>query len=996
MSMSVRCGGCGLEYAGGRGLSGLLPSFRAVRNPRYLWMLTEVVRFHRRARRVLDRDDDGQTLSEFLAAGRFSKYFTAHFMTPLVSAVWSCAPTEAGDYPARYLFVFLANHGMLSVTGAPTWYTVTGGSARYIERAVKGLTSIQTSTPVRTVTRTADGVEVEDDSGEVRQFDGVVIATHPDQALRLLAAPTSDEAAILGAIGYTRNPTALHTDTSVLPRADRAQASWNYYLPGCAAAATNVHLSYNMNRLQRLETSQPYVVTLNAEGRPRHDHRRDDVRTSRLHNGFRRGPSPPGRPERRCDRLCRRLSRVGLPRGRMPVGGRCRREPGRHMVSRIYTTEVVHHRETPVRHSVRQRSYSWFVDLDDLPHIPLLARFDAADHVGNPNRSLRENIDDYLAENGIDLRGGRITMLTNARCLGYVFNPLTLFWCHDERGDVVCVVAEVHNTYRGRHRYLLRPDDAGRAETEKAFYVSPFYPVDGFYRMSVPEPSDRLAITITLHRPEGRPFTATMRGVVGPAGVRGAVRTAIRNPLVTQRLRTQIFRHGIVLFLKGLPVVPRPPVDRPSNPEASMPGTPTAATRLESLVRDLAGIELPVRVRAWDGSEAGPADGPVLVIKSRRALRRLVWSPGELGLARAYVTGDIDVEGDLADGFRRAWTAARTGTAHRVRLNTRDRLRALGAATRLGAIGRAPKPPVSEARLSGRLHTRDRDRAAIAHHYDLSNEFYELLLDETMAYSSAYFTDADQPLADAQRAKLDLICRKLALEPGRSLLDVGCGWGSLILHAAEHYGVRATGVTLSAQQRDFVAKRIADRGLSDLVTVRLQDYREIPDGERYDAVSSIEMGEHVGEQQYPVYAATLYGHLREGGRLLLQQMSRHADTAPGGGAFIESYIAPDMHMRPLPSTIGFLVDAGFEIRDVEAMREHYVRTVDAWIETFEANYEKFVSLVGDEVARVWRLYLVGGGLSFAEGRMGVDQILAVRSSADGVSGLPARRPWTMT
>jgi len=420
----------------------------------------------------------------------------------------------------------------------------------------------------------------------------------------------------------------------------------------------------------------------------------------------------------------------------------------------------------------------------------------------------------------------------------------------------------------------------------------------------------------------------------------------------------------------------------------------TVADRLAVLIRETIGVSSPVRLRAWDGSEAGPADGPVLVIRSRRALRRLLWAAGELGLARAYVTGDIDVEGDLADGFRLAWELARTRAASPVALGAGDRLKAAAAAARLGALGPAPRPPAAEARLSGRLHTKRRDRAAIAHHYDLSNDFYELLLDESMAYSSAYFTSEGQPLADAQRAKLDLICRKLDLRPGGRHLDVGCGWGSLILHAAEHYGVRATGVTLSARQRDFIAKRIADRGLTDRVEVRLQDYRDLAGtGEVFDSVSSIEMGEHVGEGNYAQYARILHDALKPTGRLLLQQMSRHHGTAPGGGAFIESYIAPDMHMRLISRTLAHLEGAGLEIRDVEAMREHYVTTVAHWLAAFESRWDEAVALVGEEVARVWRLYLVGGGLAFEQGRMGVDQVLCVRPTDTGTSGLPATRPW---
>jgi cyclopropane-fatty-acyl-phospholipid synthase len=339
----------------------------------------------------------------------------------------------------------------------------------------------------------------------------------------------------------------------------------------------------------------------------------------------------------------------------------------------------------------------------------------------------------------------------------------------------------------------------------------------------------------------------------------------------------------------------------------------------------------------------------------------------------------------------RFWKLAKAQDLSGVQLRPSDVLDAVRTAAALRVLGPRPKAPASEAQLSGGLHTRRRDRAAIAHHYDLSNEFYELLLDDTMAYSSAYFTHEGQSLADAQRAKLDLICRKLALRPGMRLLDVGCGWGSLVMHAAEHYGVQATGITLAAQQRDFVAKRIAERGLADRVEVRLQDYRDVPDA-GFDAVSSIEMGEHVGEGQYPVYAGILYGALKPTGRLLLQQMSRRADTAPGGGAFIEAYIAPDMHMRPVSRTLGHLEDAGFEIRDVQAMREHYVTTVSHWIGTLEARWPQFVALLGEEVARVWRLYLVGGARAFEEGRMGVDQVLAVKGTADGVSSMPGTSP----
>jgi cyclopropane fatty-acyl-phospholipid synthase-like methyltransferase/DUF1365 family protein len=644
-------------------------------------------------------------------------------------------------------------------------------------------------------------------------------------------------------------------------------------------------------------------------------------------------------------------------------------------VNRLYEVEVFHRRQTPVVHEVRQRSYLAYVDIDELPRFGFLAGFRAADHIGEPHATIRANVEGLLAEHGITLDGGRVMMLTQPRSLGYVFNPLTLFWCHRPSGELACVVAEVHNTYGQAHAYVVHPDENGAADTEKRFYVSPFYPVDGFYRMSVPEPGDRLAITFTLHRPDGRPFVASMRGVARPMNLKTLLALAARHPLATYAVRAGIAAHGIRLYLKGLPVMPRPATR--SQPAPSRPVAPRSAAAVVARVyRDVIGTDLPVRVQAWDASVAGPATGPTVVLRSRRALRRIVAQPGELGLARAYVTGDLDVDGDLTEGFRQVWSAAQRP---RPPLTMRVRLRAFAAAVRLGAVGPVPRPPSIEARVHGQAHSRGRDRAVIAHHYDLSNEFYELILDESMAYSAGYFADAAQPLASAQAAKLDLICTKLKLEPGMRLLDVGCGWGSLILHAAENYGVRATGVTLSAQQREFVAKRIADRGLADRVSVAVRDYRDLDPAQRFDAVASIEMGEHVGLSNYPGYMATLYRALVPNGRLVLQQMSRRTGTAPGGGPFIEAYIAPDMHMRPLSETVSVLEQSGFEIADVENLRTHYVLTARAWLANFEAHYDSLVALVGEQVARVWRLYLVGGALSFEDGRMGVDQILAVRS-----------------
>jgi cyclopropane-fatty-acyl-phospholipid synthase len=392
----------------------------------------------------------------------------------------------------------------------------------------------------------------------------------------------------------------------------------------------------------------------------------------------------------------------------------------------------------------------------------------------------------------------------------------------------------------------------------------------------------------------------------------------------------------------------------------------TSAAGTVAWLLDRAGLTLPVRLAMWDGSETGPPGPPVLRVRSAAALRRVLWRPDELGLARAWVSGDVDLDGDLTDGLR--------GLLSHTGLARTPVIAAVLAAARLKAIGLPPPPPASELRYRGRRHSKARDRAVIAGHYDLPAAFYRLILDEHMAYSCAWWSPSVRTLDDAQRAKLDLICDKLSLAPGSRLLDVGCGWGSLTVHAASQRRARVTAVTLAAEQAKHVAERLADLGLDDLAEVRVQDYRDIGGGS-FDAIASVEMGEHVGAAGYPGFCAELHELLRPGGRLLIQQMSR--SRAPGGGPFIESYIAPDMHMRPVGETVGLIEDAGFEVVSVQAMREHYGRTIRAWLARLEQNEAEATALLGEERVRVWRLYLAGGALAFEDGRMGVDQILAV-------------------
>ncbi len=419
------------------------------------------------------------------------------------------------------------------------------------------------------------------------------------------------------------------------------------------------------------------------------------------------------------------------------------------------------------------------------------------------------------------------------------------------------------------------------------------------------------------------------------------------------------------------------------------------AQALLNLAQRTLGMTLPIRLRTWDGSEAGIPGSPVIAITSKRALRHILWKPSELGVARAYAQGDLDTDGDLVGALRTVWLAidnARSidDRAGRPRISFRNATVAAALAVRLGAVGRRPAAPAGEATLGGRLHTRERDRSAISHHYDLSNDFYQLLLDPNLAYSSGYFVDPAVDLETAQLAKLDLICRKLGLKPGMRLLDIGSGWGSLSLYAAEHFGVHVTGVTLSSEQRDFVLKRAAERGLTGQVDVSLRHFRDL-EASNVDAVASIEMGEHVGDKEYVTFCEAIWRYLKPGGRVLIQQMSRangNFGDHPGGGPFIETYIAPDMHMKPLARTIGLIADAGLEVRDVQVMREHYPLTVAAWAKNLEDNWDTACALVGVETARVWRLYLAGGLLAFDQNRMGVDQILAVRPTTSGASLMP--------
>jgi cyclopropane-fatty-acyl-phospholipid synthase len=425
-----------------------------------------------------------------------------------------------------------------------------------------------------------------------------------------------------------------------------------------------------------------------------------------------------------------------------------------------------------------------------------------------------------------------------------------------------------------------------------------------------------------------------------------------------------------------------------------------AAARLARALAIVLGTEqIPLRLRAWDGSEAGPQEAPVLEFRSRRALRRIMWSPGQLGLSRAYVSGEIDAPGDIFEAFSALSSAGKFAEPGPFRPPTPAELWTLvRTAIRLGAVGLNPAPPPEESRIArkGRLHSRRRDSAAISHHYDVGNDFYGLVLGPSMVYSCAVWPeDADEApgpgsgtrlvdgLDSAQEAKLDLVCRKLGLKPGMRVLDVGCGWGSFALHAAGKYGATVVGVTLSSEQANLARKRAAEAGLTEKVDIRVQDYRDVTDGP-FDAISSIGMSEHVGREQTPSYAAVLFALLRPGGRLLNHAISWNAGpTSPDPDSFIPRYVFPDGEMISLGEMVTALEGAGFEILDVEALRRHYALTLRAWVKRLEDSWEQAAKLSGLGRARVWRLYMASSAIGFETGLTGVNQVLVQRPGGDG-------------
>ena len=416
---------------------------------------------------------------------------------------------------------------------------------------------------------------------------------------------------------------------------------------------------------------------------------------------------------------------------------------------------------------------------------------------------------------------------------------------------------------------------------------------------------------------------------------------------------------------------------------------------LAEVFERVAGGDADVEFVAYDGSSAGRPGSPgvTVSIRSPVAVSYLAQAPGALGLARAYVTGHLDVDGDMYTAL------ARLAGAQRIGLSASERLSVLSQLGGPKLLLRRVAPPPQEVRvnrrwLSGRRHSRPRDASAISHHYDVSNTFYKWVLGPSMAYTCACYPSADATLEQAQEHKFDLVARKIGLKPGMRLLDVGCGWGGMVLHAARKYRVRALGVTLSEQQAVWAQRAIKEAGLDDLAEVRHLDYREV--GETgFDAVSSIGLTEHVGKAQLPGYFSFLYGKLNPGGRLLNHCITRPDDRAPARvtDGFIYRYVFPDGELEGPGHLVSQMHDAGFEVRQSENLREHYALTLAAWCANLDEHWDEAVAEVGEAKARVWRLYMAGSRLGFDRNQIQLHQILGVKLGSRGESGMPLRPDW---
>jgi cyclopropane-fatty-acyl-phospholipid synthase len=419
-----------------------------------------------------------------------------------------------------------------------------------------------------------------------------------------------------------------------------------------------------------------------------------------------------------------------------------------------------------------------------------------------------------------------------------------------------------------------------------------------------------------------------------------------------------------------------------------MSRTITIGDAVGSLLRD----GLPVRFSAYDGSSAGPPDADIhLELLNQRGLAYMMTAPGDLGMARAYVSGDLDMHGvhpgDPYDALKLL--------QNHLNFRRPSAAEALALVRGLGLANLKPPPPPPQEHLprwrrvaEGVRHSMTRDAEVIHHHYDVSNTFYEYVLGPSMTYTCAVYPSADATLEEAQANKYELVARKLDLQPGQRLLDLGCGWGGMVRHAAREYGVKALGVTLSREQAAWAQQAIKEEGLDHLAEVRFLDYRHVEETD-FDAISSIGLTEHIGVKNYPAYFGFIRDHLRPQGRVLNHCITRHDNVKRETGAFIDRYVFPDGELIGSGKIITEVQNAGLEVQHEENFRVHYAKTLAGWCKNLADNWDACVAEVGEGTARVWGVYMAGSRLAFERNEIQLHHVLATKT-IDGDSGYPLR------
>jgi cyclopropane-fatty-acyl-phospholipid synthase len=424
--------------------------------------------------------------------------------------------------------------------------------------------------------------------------------------------------------------------------------------------------------------------------------------------------------------------------------------------------------------------------------------------------------------------------------------------------------------------------------------------------------------------------------------------------------------------------------------------TPKPGFKIADVIADLTRGGMPLRFTAYDGSAAGPEDAEIgLELVNQRGLQYLVTAPGDLGLARAYVAGDLVVHGAHPGNPYEVMQKLKDHTHFRA--PTASEVVAIVRGLGIGNLKPPPPPPQEHLprwrrMMEGMRHSLTRDAEVISHHYDVSNAFYRHVLGPSMAYTCAVYPDAGASLEQAQAEKFDLVARKLDLQPGQRLLDVGCGWGGMVMHAAKEYGVKALGVTLSRQQAEWAKEAIDAAGLGDLAEVRHLDYREVLETD-FDAVSSIGLTEHIGIKQLPSYFAFLRDKLKPEGRLLNHCITRHDNLPARTGAFIDRYVFPDGELTGSGRIISDAQDAGLEVMHTENLRLHYAMTLRDWNENLVEHWDECVAEVGLGTARVWGVYMAACRVGFERNEVQLHQVLAVKTDPSGADGFALRPTW---